>query len=180
LALAIRKEDPVRARALLEESRRPDPGGAIVPLAEMLIAGEGGPADPKRAVSLLKSTSDSWMAKGMLGQLALEGKLLPRDIQEAVNLINRASTWDFNARMQVVRLLAEYPQTRVSHPKITLYKAVEAAELDEPGAMAALIALKLSANAQFQDRPGACKLIETAVRRGDQSMTQRLADCRTN
>jgi len=46
LALAIRKEDPVRARALLEESRRPDPGGAIVPLAEMLIAGEGGPADP--------------------------------------------------------------------------------------------------------------------------------------
>jgi hypothetical protein len=82
--------------------------------------------------------------------------------------------------MQVVRLLAEYPQTRVSHPKITLYKAVEAAELDEPGAMAALIELKLSANAQFQDRPGACKLIETAVSRGDQSMAQRLADCRAN
>jgi len=82
--------------------------------------------------------------------------------------------------MQVVRLLAEYPQTRVSHPKITLYKAVEAAELDEPGAMAALIELKLSANAQFQDRPGACKLIETAVSRGDQSLVQRLADCRAN
>jgi len=30
-----------------------DPGGAIKPLAEMLIKGEGGPADPKRAVSLL-------------------------------------------------------------------------------------------------------------------------------
>ena len=29
----------------------------------------------------------------------------------------------------------------------------EAAELDEPGAMAALIDLKLSQNAQFQDRP---------------------------
>jgi hypothetical protein len=46
--------------------------------------------------------------------------------------------------------------------------------------MAALIALKLSANARFQDRPGACKLIETAVRRNDQTMAQRLADCRAN
>jgi len=46
--------------------------------------------------------------------------------------------------------------------------------------MKALIELKLSANAQFQDRPGACKLIETAVSRGDQSMAQRLADCRAN
>ncbi len=46
--------------------------------------------------------------------------------------------------------------------------------------MAALIALKLSANARFQDRPGACKLIETAAGRGDQSMAQRLADCRAN
>jgi TPR repeat protein len=180
LALAIRQQDPVRARTLLEESRRPDPGGATVPLAEMLIAGEGGPADPKRAVSLLKGTSDSWMAKGMLGKLTLEGKLVPRDIQEAVNLIDRAGSYDFNARMQVVRLLAEYPETRVSHPKATLYYATEAAELDEPGAMKALIELKLSANAQFQDRPGACKLIAAAVSRGDQTMAQPLADCRKN
>jgi hypothetical protein len=57
---------------------------------------------------------------------------------------------------------------------------VQAAELDEPGAMTALIELKLSANAQFQDRPRACKLIGTAVSRGDQTMTQRLSDCRAN
>ena len=56
----------------------------------------------------------------------------------------------------------------------------EAAELDEPGAMKALIELKLSASTQFQDRAGACKLIETAVSRGDQTMTQRLSDCRAN
>ena len=127
----------------------------------MLIAGEGGPADPKRALSLLTGKSDSWMpmlegasnswmAKGMLGQLTLEGKLVPRDIQEAVNLIDRASTWDFNARMQVVRLLAEYPEPRVSHPKCTLYNAVQAAELDEPGAMQALIEPKLSAPPSFR------------------------------
>ena len=100
--------------------------------------------------------------------------------QEAASLIDRASTWDFNARMQVVRLLAEYTQTRVSHPKRTLCNAVEDAELDEPGAMKALIELKLSANAQFHDRPGACKLIEAAASRGDQSIAQRLAECRAN
>ena len=69
---------------------------------------------------------------------------------------------------------------RITYPQHVLYRAAEAAELDEPGAMAALIELKLSANAQFQDRPGACKLIETAASRGDQSMAQRLANCRTN
>ena len=58
--------------------------------------------------------------------------------------------------------------------------ANQAAELDQPGAMQALIELKLPANAQFQDRPGACKLIETAVSRGDPTMARRLADCRAN
>ena len=37
----------------------------------------------------------------MLGQLTLEGKLVPRDVQEAVRLIDLASHWDFDARMQV-------------------------------------------------------------------------------
>jgi TPR repeat protein len=180
LAIAIRKDDPMRARALLEESRRADPGGAIVPLTQMLIAGEGGPADAKRALSLLKGASDSWMAKGMLGQLTLEGKLVPRNVQEAVRLIDIASSYDFDTRIQLLRLLAENPEVRVDRPQGVLYDAVEAADLDEPGAMTALINLKLSQNTQFQDRPGACKLIKTAVSRGDQSMAQRLADCRAN
>ena len=79
-----------------------------------------------------------------------------------------------------MRLLAANPEVRINDPKHVLYDAVEAAELDEPGAMAALIEPETLANAQFQDRPGACKLIETAVSRGDQSMTQRLADCRAS
>jgi TPR repeat protein len=178
LAIAIRKNDPVRARSLLEQSRRSDPGGAIVPLAQMLIAGEGGPADPNRALSLLRGVSDSWMAKGMLGQLALDGKLVPRNVEEAVRLIDIASAYDYGARIQVLQLLATNPEVRVSTPKRLLYNANEAVELDEPGAIKALIELKLSANARFQDRPGACRLIETAVGRGDRSMTQRLADCR--
>jgi len=105
---------------------------------------------------------------------------VPRDIQQEVNLIDIGSGYDLDARLQVLRLLAENPEVRVNYPKRVLYDAVQAAELDEPGAMAALIDLKLSTNAQFQDRPGACKLIETAVSRGDQTMTQRLSDCRAS
>ncbi len=170
----------MRARALLEESRRPDPGGATPPLAEMLIAGEGGPADPRRALSLLKAPSDTVGVKGVLGQLYLEGRLVPRDVQEAVRLIGMAGMWDLDARLQVLRLLAANPDVRVDDPKRVLYFAAEAAELDEPGAMAALVALKLLDNAQFHDRPGACKLIETAAGRGDQTMAQLLAECRAN
>jgi hypothetical protein len=111
-----------------------------------------------------------------------DGDIIKRDatFRKAVTMIERASTWNLHTRMQVVRLLAEFPEMRVNGPKRVVYDAVQAAELDEPGAMKALIELKLSANAQFRDRPGACKLIETAVSRGDQSMAQRLADCRAS
>jgi TPR repeat protein len=178
LAIAIRNDDPARARALLEESLRGDPGGATPRLAEMLIAGEGGPADPKRALSLLRAPSDTVGAKAVLGRLYVEGRLVPRNAQEGVRLIDIASQWDLDLRLLVLRLLAAHPDVRVSDPKRVLYDAAMAAELDEPGALALLVDLKLSGNAQFQDRPGACKLIETAASRGDQSMTPRLAECR--
>ena len=68
--------------------------------------------------------------------------------------------WDLDARLQVLWPLAANPDVRV-----------EAAERGEPGAMAAPIALKLSQNAQFHDRPGACKLTATAAGCGDRAMT---------
>src|SRR3954447_7515823 len=43
--------------------------------------------------------------------------------------------------------------------------------------LADLCDLKPSQNTQFQDRPGACRLMDTAVNRGDHSMTSRLAEC---
>jgi TPR repeat protein len=180
LATAIRAEDPVRARTLLEEALRPDPGGATPVLAEMLIKGEGGPADPKRALKMLTGRKDMAGASGVLGRLYLEGKLVPRDVQEAVRLSGMAGAWDLDARQQVVKLLAANPAARVNDPKRVVYDATEAAELDEPGAMTNLIDLKLSQNPQFQDRPGGCKLIETAAKRGDQAAIQRLPGCRAN
>ncbi len=103
---------------------------------------------------------------------------MPRNVQEAVRLIDLSSGYDYDARIEVLQLLAANPTVRVEYPEHLLFDAAEAAELDEPGAMQALIALKLSANTQFPDRPGACKLTEPAVSRGDQAMAQRLADCR--
>jgi TPR repeat protein len=178
LAIAIRNADPVRARALLEQSLDPNPGGAPAPLAEMLMSGEGGPANPQRALSLLKAHADTAAAKAVLGRLYVEGRLVPRNAQEGVRLIDIAGGWDIDLRLLVLRLLATHPDVRVNDPKRVLYDATMAAELDEPGALTLLVDLKLSGNAQFQDRPGACKLIETAAGRGDQSMTPRLAECR--
>jgi hypothetical protein len=85
-----------------------------------------------------------------------------------------------DAQQQVIRLLAENPGVRERNPERVLYFATEAAELDELGTMAALIGLKLSEHPQFQDRPGACKLIETAAKRGDQAAARRLSECRAN
>ena len=174
LASAIRKDDPVRARTLLEEARNGDSGGANPVLAEMLIAGEGGPADPGRALSLLKSAKTA-SAEGVLGRLTLEGRLVPRDPQEAAKLLGLAGTWNVDDRTEVLKILAANPEVRVSRPKDTLYDAMVAAELDEPGALAALVALKLSDNAQFRDPAGACKLLETAAARGDQAFAAQLA-----
>ena len=100
---------------------------------------------------------------------------MPRDPQEAARLIGLEGTWYLDARAEVLKILAANPDVRVDRPGDTLYSAMEAAELDEPGATTALIELKLSDNGQFRDLPGACKLIETAVARGDQSMAPRLA-----
>jgi hypothetical protein len=111
-------------------------------------------------------------------RLTLEGRLVPHDPQEAARLIGLAGTWYLDARIEVLKILAANPDVRVDRPGDTLYYAMEAAELDEPGAAAALIELKLSDNAQFRDPPGACKLMETAIARGDQAMAARLAACR--
>ena len=96
LAEAIRAGDPVRARTLLEQALRTYPGAALAPLADMLIKGEGGPKDEKRALSLLRGryAADNQYAKAYLGQLTLEGRLVKRDVAEAVKLIGPWSQWD--------------------------------------------------------------------------------------
>ncbi len=138
-----------------------NPGGAIPPLADMLIKGEGGPADPKRAVSLLSNVrgSDAPGVKGAAGMLYIEGKLVPRDMKKGIDLFRTWAVWDYDARLQLMKLLTDNPELTVDRPEHIVYDAMEAVELGEPGAAAALIDLKLSKNQQFHDDSGGCKLV---------------------
>jgi hypothetical protein len=144
----------------------------------MLIKGEGGPKDEKRAVRLLSGSAyDAQHGKWALAQVILEGRLLPRDVAQAVKLLGPWSQWDYDARLQIVRLLTENPEVQMDYPDRFLYRATEDAELGELGAMDALIALKLSRHMQFADYAGGCVLAERATKRGDVDSARYLEKC---
>lgn len=163
LAELVRSEDPSRARQLLETALRLDPGGATPPLADMLINGEGGPADPTRGLRLLRAVKDVGAVSGALGELHLEGRLVPRDVPKAIDLIRHHSVFDLDARLRLVQLLALHPDVEIERPEIVRYDATEAVELDEPGARTAWIELQLSRHPQFEDREGGCILARQAA-----------------
>ena len=159
LAEAIRGSDPVRARALLEASLRSYPGHALAPLCDMLIKGEGGPKDERRAVALLqKAPYDAQHAKALLGELMLEGRLVPRDAATAIKLIGPWSQWDYDTRLRLVHAVIDNPTVELAYPEHYLRAVIADAEVGEPGAMEALIALKLSKHVQFADKAGGCAL----------------------
>ncbi|HET6926828.1 MAG TPA: hypothetical protein VFI48_08250 [Hyphomicrobiaceae bacterium] len=179
LAEAMRADDPVRARKLLETAVRTYPGHALAPLAEMLIAGEGGPKDERRALSLLqRAPADAQQAKALLGCLTLEGRRVRRDVTQAVGLLLPWSQWDYDTWLLIATVLAENPDVSLPRPDGFLYDAIEFAELGEPGAMGALIALKQSRHPQFVDPSGARALAEPAARQGNDAAASRLQRCR--
>ena len=183
LGEAIRKDDPVRARALFEETLRAWPGISLPPLADMLIKGEGGPADPKRAVKLLQSHSNNSAPASInaaLGRVYAEGKFVPQDLQKAGKLMSGDTQWSVAAKIEYARFLTDHPTVKPYNATRFTYKLTDIAELGEPGAMVALIALKMSANADFTDKAGGCKLAERAVAAGDESARTFLTGCSVN
>ena len=182
LAEAIRGTDPVRARKLLEEALRSYPGHAIPPLADMLLKAEGGPKDEKRALSLLKGSraSDVAAVKAALGELYVEGRLVPKDIQRGVQLIRQEAQWSRAAMLRVMALLTTNPGISINGANSFLGDVLEAADAGEPGLMDALIDLKLSDNKQFADKAGGCKLAREAAGRGDAHGKRRLQECGQN
>ncbi len=176
LARAIRPQDPVRARSLLDAALKDAPGHAIPSLAEMLIKGEGGATDTKRALSLLtgRTASDVGAVKAALGRLMIEGRLVPQNIPEGIRLLRREAVWSLDVQMEVMGLLRANPQVTLERTDGFLYDALEAAELGEPGMLTALVDLKLSDHVQFKDRAGACKLVEMYVQeRREEAMALR-------
>lgn len=70
----------------------------------------------------------------MLGQLYLDGALVPKDVQKGVRLLSIWAVWDYDARLRLMATLAANPAATVYRPGDMLYDATEAAELGEPGA----------------------------------------------
>ena len=88
------------ARQLLESAARTYPGAALTPLSDMLIKGDGGPKEERRALKLLQGSAyDAQYAKWALGQLTLEGRLVRRDVAAAVKLLGPWSQWDYDTRV---------------------------------------------------------------------------------
>ena len=101
-------------------------------------------------------------------------------MKEAVRLIRTDTIWSHESRLQLMGLLAANPDLQIEYPGGVLYDATEAAELGEPGALLALIDLKLSKSSQFADRPGGCALAERAAQQNLEGAAQRAQACRAN
>lgn len=177
MAEALRAGDPVRARKLFEEAIKLWPGYSGE-LADMLLKGEGGPKNERRAVSLVSGwrASDAPPVRAMFGRLLVEGRLVPRDLKKGIELIFQGSN-DYDTRLELIRALVANPDVPLSYPGGFLYDATVAAELGEPGALAALIDLKLSRHVQFADKAGGCALIAQAAKTGDAVAANRAAEC---
>jgi TPR repeat protein len=182
LGEAIRKDDPVRARALFEETLRAWPGVSLPPLAEMLVNGEGGPADPKRAVKLLQSysrVSAPASINAALGKLHAEGKHVPQDLEKAAELMSGDTQWSVQAKLEYAQFLIEHPDVKANNAPLFLYRLTDIAEIGEPGAMEALIALKLTTR-HYADKAGGCRLAQRAVAAGSEGAKKFLTGCSVN
>jgi hypothetical protein len=145
----------------------------------MLIKGEGGDADPKRAVKLVNTwtASDVPAVRAARGRMMMEGKYMEHDPQKGIELIAAAATWSNEARNHVLNLLAEHPSLRLTYADNMLFDAYEAAQFGEPGALAALVGLTLSTNEQFRDIPYGCALVEWGAAADLPEAKARLPEC---
>ena len=112
----------------------------------------------------------------MYGRLLVEGRLVTRDVKKGIELIFQGSN-DHETRLELIRALIANPDVPLGYPDGFLYDATVAAELGEPGALAALIDLKLSRHVQFADKAGGCALLEQAAKGADPVAASRTAAC---
>jgi TPR repeat protein len=159
--------DPVKARTLLEGRVSADPY-AVPVLASMLAKGEGGPADPKRALAMLrdpgaKPTSE---AAAVLADLLLDGRVVGRQPLEAIAVL--AKSWDVKNYIRLAGLLVDY-QPRLDNAEQIVRVLSEAAENGDDAARMALARLKLSENSQFEDVDGGRALLKPLVDGGDRA-----------
>jgi hypothetical protein len=179
LAMAMRRQHLARARNLLQAALKDAPCHAVAPPADMLINGEGGAKDEKRALSLLtgRLASDVAAVAAALGRLMIEGRLMHRNVAEGIQLLRRDAVSSLETQMEVMRHRRANPDVSIHRPNDFPYDALEAAELDEPGMPAVIIDLKLSDSIQLKDRDGACRLIDTYAKEGREVAVSRRQTC---
>ncbi|WP_296736323.1 hypothetical protein [Mesorhizobium sp.] len=141
-------QDAAKARQLLE-ARVGHDQYAVPMLADMLAKGEGGPADGKRAIAMLRDATRNVAEAGpMLAGLLMDGKFIGRQPKAAIELLD--ASWNLDAGIRLAGLLVTYDGIRVDNPEKLIERLSDAAEAGEPGAGLALARLQLSDDQQFK------------------------------
>ena len=130
-ARAIAAKDPAAARKMLEDSLAANPHAAL-PLARMMIAGIGGPADPKRAKELLQNPKSA-EARAELGRQHLGRGVMPRMPRKGIDLMAEYAENDPATRQELAKLLIPY-RVKLQNDKILHLRMQEDADLGVPDA----------------------------------------------
>ncbi|MDX8505336.1 tetratricopeptide repeat protein [Mesorhizobium captivum] len=158
-------QDAAKARQLLE-ARAGHDDYAIPMLADMLAKGEGGPADGKRAIAMLRVATKNVAEAGlMLAGLLLDGKFVGRQPRAAVQLFN--ASWDLDACIRLAGSLLDYDGVQVDYPDLLVERLSDGADAGEPGAALALARLELSDNQQFKNENRARAMLKPLADAGD-------------
>lgn len=159
------QQDAAKARQLLE-ARVASDQYAVPMLADMLAKGEGGPADGKRAIAMLRGATKNVAGAGpLLAGLLLDGKVVGRQPREAIQLLN--APWDLDASIRLAKLLPDYDGVQIDNPDQLVERLSDAAEAGEPGAALALARLQLSDDQQFRNEDVARAMLKPLADAGD-------------
>ncbi|TPN79529.1 sel1 repeat family protein [Mesorhizobium sp. CU2] len=159
------EQDAAKARQLLE-ARIGSDQYAIPVLADMLAKGEGGPADGKRAIAVLRAATKNVADAGpMLAGLLMDGKIVGRQPREAIQLLN--ASWDLDAGIRLAGILPDYDGIQVDNPEQLIARLSDAAVAGEPGAGLALARLQLSDDQQFKSEDVARAMLKPLADAGD-------------
>ncbi len=180
LAAALRygrgtDKDPAGARRLLEAAVAAGRFEGAGMLGEMLVAGEGGPADGKRAIALLSDPRArlSPGAATLLATLLTDNRFVGPDPNRAAAVL--AGSGDIDAAIRAVPLLADY-RTPLPRGAVYLRHLEDATAAGEPGASRALAELRLSGHPAFRDEAAGRAMLIRLAASGDGDAEWRVAE----
>lgn len=167
--------DPAAARRLLEAAVAAGRFQGAGLLAAMLVAGEGGPADGRRAIALLSDPKARFApgAASLLATLLTDNRFVGPDPNRAA--LTLAGSVDIDDAIRAVPLLADY-QTPLPRAAVYLQRLEDAATAGEPGAARALAELRLSGHPAFRDETAGRAILIRLAASGDGDAAWRVAE----